>query len=133
MLLGAGFGHKDSFVKLANVIDLIYAATQKLNIDIEVTSQKLLDRNKLTFSDKQSFLFDVLLYSANIICLEYFNCPLDYDLFSFDRVSEFKKLKPGKQEIDIDFLILLPQTFRLRVKEDAKAKLDAYMKTKFVT
>ena len=75
-LVGGEAASATSIEKLKNIVSILYKSAEKLNIRVEVASQKLLEKNKYIEKARYQYAYNKILEKTDILCRQYYNGPL---------------------------------------------------------
>lgn len=94
MLVG-GIPGQVSENNLRNIIEALLQVSKKLEIDITIEKQKIIECNKFTTDDRYSFIYDKILEKANRLSYQYFNKQLDLNYLSARTIVDLQERSVG--------------------------------------
>jgi hypothetical protein len=94
-LLGGLQNNPRSNNNLTNVIEALLQAAEDLDIPIKIKSQKIMQRNAFSGTNKFVFIYDRIIEGANFLSQHYFKKPLDKNIIKDFSTENFKKSSGG--------------------------------------
>lgn len=88
--LAGGIPGEQSEKILTNIVKKLFEAANTLNINIEITHQKLIEKNKFSSEDKPAFIFNKIMAKADITFRRLFNRPLEEQFSLGKNVNDLK-------------------------------------------
>lgn len=95
---------------LRQILLALNTAAQKLNIEITINSQNLIQNNYFTEEDEYDFIYDKYFEKMSIVACQFFGKTLDKQQFA-DRTKQDFKTRSVKGKVDHQMLMMLAGVF----------------------